>query len=179
MKVLLKSVVAILMLFIASGCSQNPTNGPTASATASSTPRHEDHEHHHKAPHGGTLIELGEEFAHLEILLDADSGTLTAYVLDGEAETPVRLPGTPMLLALSGGETVTLVPVVNELTGETETDSATYRAVVESLKGSRKFEGVVKEVSVRGSHFTDVVVSYHQGNEGEHEENEEHHQHKK
>ena len=47
------------------------------------------HEHH--APHGGSLQVFGKEFAHLELVLDAATGRLTAYALDGEAEGPVRL----------------------------------------------------------------------------------------
>ena len=35
---------------------------------------------------GGTLVELGNEFAHVELVLDSNAGSLTAYVLDGEAQ---------------------------------------------------------------------------------------------
>ena len=45
--------------------------------------------HEHKPPHSGTLVEFGEEFAHLELVLDAATGTLKAYALDGEAEKAV------------------------------------------------------------------------------------------
>lgn len=38
---------------------------------------------------------LGEEFGHLELLLNKETGELTAYVLDGEAEKPVRLGAPP------------------------------------------------------------------------------------
>ena len=47
--------------------------------------------HEHVAPHGGALVELGEELAHLELVHDPTTGTLTAYVLDGEAEQAVRV----------------------------------------------------------------------------------------
>ena len=50
------------------------------------------HEHHeHTAPHGGALVGLGKEFAHVELVLEKATGKLTGYVLDGEAEKPVRL----------------------------------------------------------------------------------------
>ncbi len=32
------------------------------------------HGHEHAAPHGGTLIVLGDEFAHLELVLDPGTG---------------------------------------------------------------------------------------------------------
>ena len=50
------------------------------------------HEHH--APHKGTLVEFGEEFAHLELVIDAATGRVSAYVLDGEAEKSVRIGQT-------------------------------------------------------------------------------------
>ena len=46
--------------------------------------------HEHTAPHGGTLVVFGNEFAHIELVLDQTTGKLTAYVLDGEAEKSVQ-----------------------------------------------------------------------------------------
>jgi hypothetical protein len=63
--------------------------GRVADAQQSSSSKTHGHEHH--APHDGTLVELGEEFAHLELVLNAQTGTLTVYVLDGEAEQSVRI----------------------------------------------------------------------------------------
>jgi len=40
-----------------------------------------------KPPHGGTLVALGAEFAHTELLPDSSTGTLMAQVLDGEADS--------------------------------------------------------------------------------------------
>ena len=46
---------------------------------------HSGHGHHHVAPHGGTLVVFGNEFAHLELVLDLSVGKLDAYFLDGMA----------------------------------------------------------------------------------------------
>ena len=54
------------------------------------TPETQAH-HEHTAPHGGTLVVFGDEFAHIEFVLDQTTGKLTGYVLDGEAEKSVRL----------------------------------------------------------------------------------------
>ena len=78
------------------------------------------HEHH--APHKGTLVELGEEFSHLEIVLDPASGKITAYALDGEAEKAVRLKQAEIVLKITGvkgpnaGKTF---PAIYELTADT------------------------------------------------------------
>ena len=51
---------------------------------------HDHHHHHHdeehKAPHGGTLVALGDHQYHAEIAWDETAKTITVYVLDGEAE---------------------------------------------------------------------------------------------
>ena len=41
------------------------------------TERHETDAHHeHTAPHGGTLVVFGDEFAHIELVLDQTTGKL-------------------------------------------------------------------------------------------------------
>src|SRR6266699_3894920 len=76
------------------------------------------HEHH--APHKGTLVEFGEEFAHLELVLSKD-GKLTGYVLDGEAEKAVRVKQKEIEIKISTIEgkeksvTITLKATANVL----------------------------------------------------------------
>ena len=120
--------------------------------------------HEHKAPHGGTLVELGDEFAHVEVVLDAAAGTLTAYSLDGEAERAMRLPQPGMLVRfVLPGELpreVTLSGVSNALTGETATDTSQFHATIPALRGATTFEGSIKNIVVRGTRFDDVAFRY-------------------
>lgn len=62
------------------GCGDKPAPKPAPTAPAA----HEDH----KAPHGGSLLELGEEEAHVELIHDAKTGTLEAYVYGKAIGTP-------------------------------------------------------------------------------------------
>jgi hypothetical protein len=64
-------------LFSACGRSSSTDTPSATSASPATTATHE-----HKAPHGGLLVEVGEEFAYIELVLDRTSGTLTAYMLD-------------------------------------------------------------------------------------------------
>jgi hypothetical protein len=139
-----------------------------AGAQRSPTAKSSAHEHH--APHGGTLVELGEEFAHLELVLNAQTGTLTAYILDGEAEQSVRivqpqievnlrLPGSAKALAL------TLPAAANPLTGETVGQSSQFQAHAEALKGATRFTGTVKSVTAKGGTFENVSFQFPEGNE--------------
>lgn len=57
----------------------------------------EKKEEEHKAPHGGVLLEVGEEVAHLELVHDPKEGTATIYLLDGKAEKAVAIKDAPKL----------------------------------------------------------------------------------
>lgn len=133
------------------------------------------HGHEHTAPHGGTLVVLGDEFAHLELVLDPGTGELTAYVLDGEAENPVRLGQENIEIRIvapdTGGEapagelTLRLDAVYNILTGEKEGDTSEFAGRSERLKGLEHFSAVVTAITVRGKEFKEVELRFPEGNE--------------
>jgi hypothetical protein len=143
-----------------------PAPAPAATAPAAPPPvaNAEAGGHEHEAPHGGSLVELGEEFAHLELVFDPTSGLLTVYALDGEAERPVRLAAAefPLQVRQENGavKTVTLRALANTLTGETVGDSSQFQAAVPDLKGAQTFSGVFASVSIRGQVFSDVAFDY-------------------
>lgn len=120
--------------------------------------------HEHLAPHGGTLQVLGEEFAHVEIVFDPKSGRLTAFVLDGEAENPVRI-AQPALDLTVGGETIELRAVASPLTGETVGDTSEFEGASERLRGAARFDGVLRTITARGARFDDVRVGVPHGNQ--------------
>lgn len=125
--------------------------------------------HYHSAPHGGALVVLGQEFSHVEFVLEPDSGTLNAYILDGEAEGSVRIPGGTIDLIVEGGGALSLQPVVDELTGETLEDTSHFRAQSDFLKGREKFEGSLLSLKVKGQEFQNVDFRYPEGNEDRHD----------
>ncbi len=119
--------------------------------------------HEHSAPHGGALIELGEEFAHLELVFDKASGGVTLYSLDGEAEKAIRLKQKEIALVLTApaqSAPVVLQAVSNPLTGEVPGDASEFKATVPGLQGLDAFEGTISEVSSRGAVFRDVALRY-------------------
>ena len=124
--------------------------------------------HEHKAPHQGTLVEFGEEFAHLELVFDAPSGKLTGYVLDGEAEKPVRIEQKDMVLRVKGKPsefTVTLHAMGSALTGEKPGDTSEFGGESDALKGLKDFDASVVAIKVKGKDFKDVAFNYPKGNE--------------
>ena len=134
-------------------------------------------EHRHVAPHGGTLVELGPELAHVELVLDPGAGKLTAYVLDGEAENAVRIQAHQLELSLRDvkrgpGFTaqpqtskVVLEAIGNVLTGETPGDTSQFEAETPTLTGVLAFQGALTRLEVRGAAFERVTFSFPAGNE--------------
>ncbi len=51
----------------------------------------------HKPQHGGTILEVGEEAAHIEFVHDDKAGKITLYIMGGDAKTPVALKEAPLL----------------------------------------------------------------------------------
>ncbi len=64
------------------------------------TPPKAEHAHPHNGPHGGILIELGEEEYHAELAHDDATKTVTIYVLGKDAKTAVPIAETELTLNL-------------------------------------------------------------------------------
>ncbi len=121
--------------------------------------------HHHVAPHGGALVELGEHAASIEFVFESASGTLTAYVLDAHAENPVRLSDGSLFveIELEGNEEyipLELRGVASSLTGESELDTSQFRGTEGALRGRDSFGGTIPAVTVLGTEFVDVAFQY-------------------
>jgi hypothetical protein len=121
-------------------------------------------------PHGGTPVVLGDDAYHIEFVLDAAGGTLSAYILDDEMEDFVRSDMQLfMVIAKVDGAEQTLVfkPVANPATGETVGDTALFLAQAEWLKTTKNFDAVIKSVTLDGTKFTDVKFNYPKGNDAD------------
>lgn len=168
------------------GCGSDPApskdQAKTYKGNGHSDHATEDHEaeskkaHDHEAPHGGTLVVFGEEFAHMEMVVDETSGKLTAYFLDGQASKGVRLKTESLTLLLSTGEnreTITLKGVGNDLTGETINESSQFEGQSDFLKANHKFEVHISVLNIKGVEFKEVKFDFPEGNEA-HDDDEHH-----
>lgn len=146
---ILHAFLGALLVAAFSACGQKGGNG-------------EEHGGHvHSAPHGGTLVELGEHAYNLELVRDTAAGTLTAYVLDGHAENFVRITSPTLeLIAMPGGmyTPVTLKAVANPSTGETIGDTSQFEAQADWLKTADEFAGIIT-VEIRGMRFEQMAFS--------------------
>ncbi len=121
--------------------------------------------HKDQPPHGGTTVALGDSY-HLEFVLDAASGTLSAYILDDEMEEFVRsaMPSFEITAKVGGAEqALVFKPVANPATGETVGDTALFTAQADWLKTARTFDAVIKRVTLDGTKFANVDFNFPKG----------------
>jgi len=117
--------------------------------------------HVHTAPHGGTLIEVGDHAYNLELVRDAAAGKLTVYILDGHAENFIRIAAPSIeLVAIAGGERrpLTLQAVANPATGETVGNTSQFEAQADWLKSTAEFPGTVSAIDIRGTKFNNIAI---------------------
>lgn len=126
--------------------------------------------HEHTAPHGGTLIAFGEEFAHLELVLDSSNGQITAYALDGEAEKAVQIAQTEIEIEIEKPNkfVIKLTAQENALTGETKGATSEFRVQTDELKNLKEFDAKIKSITIRGREFKNTHFNFPKGNENEH-----------
>jgi len=124
--------------------------------------------HEHKPPNGGTPVELGNEEYHLEFLLDAPSGKLVAYVLDGELEKYIRcaMESFAVQAEVSGKtETLQFLPVANSATGEKVGDTSQFEAQADWLKTTPVFNAVLKVITVGSKTYTNISFNFPKGSD--------------
>lgn len=152
------TLFAALALATYTGCK------PTSSST------HSHGGHHHEPPHGGTAVDLGDEDAHLEFVLDAAAGKLTCFVLKPHMSGFQRITQESLeLTATIGGkaETLTLKAVANAATGEKAGDTSQFEAQADWLKTAKNFDAELKSATVLGKTYTATKFNFPKGNEPE------------
>ena len=111
-----------------------------------------------QAPHGGLLVDAGDDFAHVEMVYDPVEGSLWAYILDGEAEEVVPLKQSSILVRLAKpARTLKLKAVVSPLSGEKPGETSSYALTDPSLKGLSQIQGVLVSVDFNGRVFKNLA----------------------
>lgn len=151
----------------AAGCSAPAPEGSTAASVDTDHAEHEEHGHHHAAPHDGALVALGDHVGHMELTLDSATGLLTVYFLDGEAENPVRMIDDKIEMDITGDGfspfTATVYPVANVLAGETVGDTSEFNATLDQLVGVSSFSGTIELLTFKGLEIRGIAFSYPEG----------------
>ena len=120
--------------------------------------------HGHKAPHGGVLVNVGDEFCHLEFVQEPESNRLQLHVLRFHPkEGPLKISMAKIEVgATTGGEEKAIVFKPVELDGITATDHPTslYMAEVDWLENALNFNGTVKKLTIEGKLFLEIAFQF-------------------
>ena len=142
---------------ILAGCSLDSppkADKPKAKQAASTDP----HEHAHMhGPHGGPVLELGDDEYHAEWLHDEDSGRVTIFILDsaGKKEVPIEAAELLIETTVAGKSSNYNIPSA----GDADEPSAKFeiedKALVAALEGAGQ-EGTeaVLKLSIAGKDFS-------------------------
>lgn len=125
------SLIACLVLGLscgAIGCNGSSDYKTPSAIKANPLP---DHGHGEKGPHGGGIVELGEEEFHAEIVVDHDDHKLIVYVLGKDAKTPEAVAGTEITMTPEGKDALTLKAAPQ--TGDAEGKASKFELVDDAL----------------------------------------------
>ncbi|UUO04923.1 hypothetical protein M4951_16195 [Blastopirellula sp. J2-11] len=88
----------LLLSLSAFGCSSSTADKPSGDGHS----EHDGHDHDHpsEGPHGGSLIELGAEEYHAELVHDEKAGSVTIYLLDSAAKVATPIDATELTINL-------------------------------------------------------------------------------
>lgn len=121
--------LAAALLPCLSGCGAK--TAATGKAAASKSDGHAHEEHAHKGIHGGEMIAVGDEKAHIELVHQAAEGKADLYVTGPDGKTALT-PGKAPELKLMTDEGPKVVKA--EPAGETDGKANRFTASDEALK---------------------------------------------
>ena len=81
-------IAAAALATVTTGCSPHRPNSATTAL------------HVAKSPHGGIVVDAGDDYR-IEFVRDADTGVLTAYILDDEMEDFIRIADKSLELEIA------------------------------------------------------------------------------
>jgi hypothetical protein len=160
----MKQPMRVLLLALACGWAGLTACRPPAPDEA--VPHDHGHPHLHAAPHGGTLVVLGDEEFHLELVLDEAQGRLQCFVLDAHAAHFVRLPIESFDIQARSAETnqvLRMQAVTTTATGEKVGDTALFETRSAWLRPGVEFQGVIPQIVIRGREYRDITFDFPRG----------------
>ena len=107
MKTFTRTIAAGLALATSAafvGCAPEADETPVMTDAPPALDPHAGHDHGAhptEGPHGGGLIELGDEEYHAELIHDAAAGTVTIYMLDGHVEAAAPIDAADLTVMVT------------------------------------------------------------------------------
>ena len=141
---------------------------------------HHHHDSEHEAPHGGTLVELGDHAFHAEIVFDEKTHSILIYLLDGEAKGRVGIDAKELMLKIGEGDKVeshALKAQPQETDGEGKASrfASSDEALFERFHDNKSLAGQI-DVPLDGKSFPVVVAHDHDHDHDDHDKKKGHDQ---
>ena len=133
----------------------------------------EDHEHAATGPHGGDLIELGDEAYHAELVHDEAAGSVAIYLLDSSAKKPVPIAAADLTINLTHegrGEQFKMAasPETTDPEGKTSRFQSSDAELVADLDQEGHEAQLV--VVIEGQQYRGVIEHAHAGEDEDHKD---------
>jgi hypothetical protein len=114
-----------------------------------------DHDHAHNGPHGGHIIEIGDEEYHAEWTHD-ESGKVTVYVLDAAMKNDVPVEGETININVKLGDNAKQYTLESEGPSKFSTEDQTLVGNLEALS-----EAVTATLSldINGKHYEAPITA--------------------
>ncbi len=132
-----------------------------------------EHQHPTEGPHGGHLIELGDEEYHAELLHDEATHKVAIHVLDGAGKKAVAIPATEITVQLfqDGKFVKYALKAVQASGGSASQFELVDAALCDALCDGDATKGRL-QVTIDGKPYTGVIE--HERHEGHDHEGDEH-----
>jgi hypothetical protein len=165
------TLLAILLAASLWGCGGNQATTPVVSPIDEGT----SHAHATEGPHGGHLIELGNEAYHAELVHDDAAGTVTIYVLDSTAENSLAIDAKQVTINVTHdgeGEQFTLAatPQSSDTAGKSSRFVSSDEELATDLDAGGHAAQLV--VVIGGQQYRGQIDHDHEGGEHNHPEDE-------
>ena len=150
--------LALSVMFVGLAGCDGPQRKPDGSAAV--------HNHPTKGPHGGSLIELGDEQYHVEMIHDDAAGVVTFYVLDASAKKAVPISAAEVVLNLKhAGKPEQFKIAAQADTGDPAGQSSRFVSKDKELAEDLDAEGADAELvlSIDNTQFRGKIAHHHDG----------------
>jgi len=155
--------------FLAVGCSQSSSRpSPAASSSAND---HAEREHATVGPHGGNLIELGDEEFHAELVHDEGSGAVTVYMLGSDAKTSKAVEASELTINLThDGQAEQFKLAASPDTSDPQGNSSRFVSNDAELGEDLEHEGTNPQLvgTIGGKQYRGTIVHGDHGHEAGH-----------
>ena len=159
-------VITLPFIFGLAGCAKSApdTTSDTAAADDHDHEHGDEHAHGHEGPHGGHIVELGDESHHAELTHDDQDHRVGIHVLDGAAKKSVPIEAESVTITVvADGESTQYVLPASPQKSETEGRSSYFELASEPLCqvvcGETEAENVHARVSlqINGKPYVGII----------------------